>query len=327
MRALGRTLRFVLATAAGGGAGARLPASVRAGDEPLRAWVYPPARPAPDAPTVLALHGLSPLGADDPRMETVGRALAAAGCRVLAPELPDTARLRLGTADLARVCALVAPADGPAPAGVFAASFSATLALRAAAETGARCAVCAVGPSGDVPATVSHLLHAADADPYGRVLLFRNFGGPAIGATPAVEAALDRWLAEDRLGDPRPGWLAARAALGPDERALADDVVAGGPLARAAAPAAVAAAAPVLDALDLRAVAGRVGGHVTLLHGVDDAVIPARESRALAAAIPRARLCVTPLLSHGDARLGPGAAPHLPALTRALRAWFAALEG
>jgi pimeloyl-ACP methyl ester carboxylesterase len=329
MRAHAMALRFLVAATSGraGGAGARVAVSVRAGGETLRGWAYAPARPGRDTPTVLALHGLSPLGADDPRMDAVARALAAAGCRVIAPELPDTARLRLGTPDLARVRALLAPADGPPPAGVFAASFSATLALRSAADIGSTAAICAVGPSGDVPATVSHLLHAPDADPYGRVVLFRNFGGPALGASPAVEAALDAWLAEDRLGAHRPAWLAARAALSPADRALADDVVSGGPRARAAIPATLAAAAPVLDALDVRPVAARVRGHVTLLHGAGDIVVPARESVALAAALPRAALCVTPLLSHGDTRLGLSAAPALPPIVRALASWFERLPG
>lgn len=319
--------RFLVASVAPTARASRVAGRLRVAGEPLRAWVYAPLADVTRSPLVLALHGLSARGLDDPRMDTVCRALAAAGCRVLAPELPDTARLRVGTADRERIAALLDPLDGEPPVGVFAASFSASMALGAVAHTpaGVR-AVCAVGACGDVVSIAHHLLAAPDADPYGRVLLFRNFGGQVAGWTPAVAGALDLWLAEDPLGARRPRFSAARAALGTDEGALVDAVVAGDARAAAGAPTVLERAGPTLAALDVTTVAHRIRAHVTLLHGADDRVIPCGESVALAARIRDAHLCVTPLLTHGDTRLGRGTAREAPRLFRAFHDWFSALN-
>jgi pimeloyl-ACP methyl ester carboxylesterase len=326
MRASFAAARFLVANARAprwdGRRDVRTATHVQAGAERLRAWLYLPERPRS---TVLALHGLTLRGIDDPRMDTVCRALAAAGCRVLAPELPDTARLRIGTADVDRIAALLAAASGPV--GVFAASFSAALALRAVArgETLVT-AVCAVGTCGNVGATVRHLLDAAGVDPYGRVLLFRNFGPAALRWSAPVCAALDAWLADDSLKRSDRAFPTARAALRHAEGALVDDLVSGGWHARALAPLVMAHAAPVLRALDLCPVAARIHAQVTLLHGIEDTVIPFTESVALAGRLPNAHLCVTPLLTHGDTRLTPRALPQLARLHTALAAWFRALE-
>jgi pimeloyl-ACP methyl ester carboxylesterase len=335
MRASLAAARFLFASARPGGwrTGTRTPTELRLGDERLRAWRYTPSRPRW---TVLALHGLTLRGADDPRMDAVCHALAFAGCTVLAPELPDTARLRVGSADVERIAGLLTapgglhsrgdPGADRGAIGIFAPSFSAAMALRAAAQTATQVtAVCAVGACGSVSETVRHLLEAPGADPYGRLVLFRNFGPPALGWRGALCEALDAWLADDSLRRTAPAFPAARAALSDGDGALVDDLLRGGWHARALAPLLLAQAAPVLRALDVRPVAADVRAQVTLLHGTDDAVIPFTESVALAGWLPDAHLCVTRLLTHGDTRLDAAVLPQVARLHAAMTAWFAGL--
>jgi pimeloyl-ACP methyl ester carboxylesterase len=186
-------------------------------------------------------------------------------------------------------------------------------------------AVCAVGTYGDLPGTVRHVLESPEVDPYGRVLLFRNFGAPAFDWSPAVTGALDAWLADMSLKPADPAFPGAQAALAPAERRLVDGLIAGTPEALAHVPAMVVAGGEVLAALDVAPLAARVRVPVTLVHGAGDRVIPPAESVTLAARLPRAHLCVTRLLSHGDTRVGPRVVLEVPRLLFAFRAWFAAL--
>jgi fermentation-respiration switch protein FrsA (DUF1100 family) len=83
-----------------------------------------------------------------------------------------------------------------------------------------------------------------------------------------------------------------------------------------------------LSALDLKGRdLSRTPPHVLLVHGRDDAIIPASESIGLAATLPagRARLYLVDSLSHAD--LGPGGWRDLVVLWRATYRLLALRDG
>lgn len=295
--------------------------------ERLRAFTYVP-KGRSEGATVLAIHGLSVRGIDDPRFDAVCRGLAASGARVVAVELPGVVRLRVEVADIARIAGCVQALAGARPIGVFSVSFPANLCLHAAARCGdAVAAMCLVGPCRDPRTTIEYAMRTGEPDPFVRLVVLRNFSPAVAGWSPALVAALDAWLRDDCLREQAPRYPAARAALAADERALIDDLVAGGPRAREVVSEMLDRGGDHLATFTTTAIAPGIRAPITLFHGADDPVIPSSESVALAAMLARARLCVTPLLTHGDTAFGPRTLLHVPPLLAALRGFFADLRG
>lgn len=246
-------------------------------------------------PALLAVHGWSRSSADlGPLAERLP------GLRILRPDLPGHGR----------------SAPGPLSLAALAADLAAVASGEAALPSGQA----SRGPAAQAPA--------------GLVLLGWSLGAQvalaALPAHPALRAAVRGLVlvgATPRFtqGDDWPHGQPARAVEGlalrvrrAPEKALArflDDCFAAGELEEAgqgrvaalrAAPAPDLASA--LAGLDLLATADLRGGLAALdlpalvLHGEADAIVPVGAGRALAAALPRARLVTLPGLGH---------APHL----------------
>lgn len=296
--------------------------------------------------TVLFVHGMTRHGHRDPRQVAACRALARTGLRVVAPCFEEIAAPRVEVGSLARLgraIEAVAADPGLAPGGriaLFGASFSASLCLLAAtrAEIARHVGViCALGPYADLHACLSHVMGGApveggraggrDVDRYGRMVIFRSLLHRVLGPIPQVESALAVALADDSLRRARPLLPSTLARLDPEAREIVGRVLADPAWCRAMAPRVLAASADLVVELDLLPRADQVGCPVVLLHGRDDDVIPASESRALYARLVSAgvpcRLEVTPLLSHGDQQWGPRSAGPALRLVDAL-AWYLA---
>ena len=152
-------------------------------------------------------------------------------------------------------------------------------------------------------------------------MLFRS---RALGWGTELVEAFDAWLADASLRR-APRFLQARSRLGDVDRDTFDVVLRGEPSIARLGGAVLADASGVLHGLDALPHASRVHAKVVLLHGPDDRVIPASESIELARRLPAARLCLTPLLDHGDTRISLRGLASLPGLHGALTQWFAAL--
>ena len=85
---------------------------------------------------VVAVHGVTVEGKDDPRLQHFARCLALSGIRCVVPTLPELARLRWDVRDIGRISNMVdhVAAEGPETICLVGFSFGASYALVAAAE-------------------------------------------------------------------------------------------------------------------------------------------------------------------------------------------------
>jgi pimeloyl-ACP methyl ester carboxylesterase len=297
--------------------------SLRAGGA-LRSLRYS-REPAGTAPRLMLLHGVHPLGIDEPRLQRLARAFAASGLEVHTPELPQLLSLEVDPRVVEQIasCADALRAQrAERKLGAFGVSFTGGLLLMAAASpTGARSLafVVAVGAHHDLRRVALHFAGdtargpdgeraGAASDPYGARVLIAAYA-PAFFSAPDVpiaREALRAYLGE-RYGEARKAAAqlsrdgAARyaAVIEPHGSGLAS-------LLRKLAEGQEASLAALSPAGHLRGL--RVP--VMLLHGRADPIVPSTESAWLAREVPPAqleRLLITPALRHAEA----GAAPSL----------------
>lgn len=291
----------------------------------LPAAVYEPIDPVRGV--LVLVHGMSDRGAEDPRIVRLAEALGHAGYRVVVPTFHDIrdARIRGSSVDdVTQAIEAVAQHGGLGarrPVGVIGPSFSGAIALHAASRVPALVStVLAIGTFHDPRAVVDFLFLEDGVDPYGRYIILSNYLPLLRERDVAIEETLRVAIADDKREEKHlPTHLESlsdgarqRFRLLTDDRAARRDV---------------AARVRKMLATDLGSIAvdpRRIDVPVILLHGRDDRVIPAEQSRSLHRRIRAhggsSTLVITPLLSHGDLRLGPallmGALPVLRAFVR-----------
>lgn len=318
------------------------PFNYKAGNAARTGDLYRPADARPRAALVL-VPGATPRGKDDPRLQAFARTLARSRFAVLVPEIAGLKQLRLGPEQAGEVAAAVeafaarAGTQGEPALGLVAISYAAGPALLAALEHGADRHlrfVVLVGPYYDVEAAITYVTtgfyrEGAEA-PWRRGAPDRRAKWAFLESNAArVDDPRDRTLLREiarRKRRSRTADVAELAAgLGPEGRAVYTLVTSRDP-ARVPGlikdlPAAVRSDIRALDVsrLDMTALAARL----ILVHGRDDPVIPASESRKLAnaAAPDRSELHLVDRLRHVE--LGAGGFGDVVALWRAV---YAALE-
>lgn len=269
---------------------------------------------------VVLIPGLSPHGKDDPRLIALAHSLARVRFAVLIPDLQSVRQLRVEPED-ARVIAdaarhfstLPLPGVAPAPVGVAAISYAVGPAVLAALEPDAASAmafVFGVGGYYDMVTVLTWMTtgyHRDDPDAAWELGQPNTAGAWQFAASnadrlsdPADREALAA-LARRRLGDVGHPLDDAVATLGPEGQAVVallenrnpeavPDLVAALPQVLRTDLHALSPAHRDLSSLDVR---------VYLVHGRNDPVIPAGESRRLADAIGRgARLFLVDQLDH-----------------------------
>lgn len=285
-------------------------------------------------PTILLVHGLSPLAHQDPRMVNLARALAAVGFRVVAPEFAEVRHLVISPVsidNIARCIRSVAMEYKSANyrIGVFSASFCGGVSLLAAARPEAAAWVSgllALGSYTDVTSTLQYLLSSEKADAYGRLLILKNFIHHSIGHDPEVQLALQTAIADNFYGR-QPGDLAiVLQRLRPHAVHLVQTLLDHAAVRRYHFDRIRPQLKQISAALDVIRNVSRVKAPVWLLHGEDDNIIPANQSRLLHAALRRAgkrsTLLVSPLLGHSNVSLSFSTMPELAQLISAVADYF-----
>jgi len=271
---------------------------------------------APAESALVLVPGATPLGLDDPALVGFAGALARSGFLVLVPRLAADDPVRVSAADadpIADALAYLTRRAGVERAGLAAISYAAGPAFLAALqeETRGRIAfLLVIGGYYDITAAVTYLTTgmyrpspdgpwrdgAVDIRAKWRFLLAN---ADRIGAN---DTALLRRIARLKLRDPTASADHLTALLGAESRS-AWDLLANDDPDRVSAlinelPGSLRRD---LEALDLsRRDFSEIGFSVLLVHGRDDPMIPASESRALADALPpgTARLMVLDSLFH-----------------------------
>ena len=281
--------------------------------------------PVPMAALVM-VPGVTPEGRDDPRLIAFAASLAEHGFLVFVPELPGLRQQRVGRDDPPAIAAAVDALATCFPAGeqprlaVAAISYAVAPALVAATLPGAReriGLVIGIGGYHSAIAAVTYITTGryrpgpgspwvrGDPRPIARwVFLLAGAAQLPDPQDRAILSAIGRAGLADPTADP-PGLA---AGLGPGGRAMLELALNRDPdrvpalLAALPAPvrAEIAALDPVLLPLE------RLSARLLLIHGRDDPVIPASESRALAAAVPPGNADVYVVGNLGHVDIGPG---------------------
>ena len=303
----------------------------------IRARVYAPLRTSRQ--TVLLVSGLHPAGIDEPRLMALARELAKTNVTVVIPEIPELRQFDITPALTDRIeeaAVWLATESGMAPTGrigLMGVSFSGGLSLVAAGRPSLRNHVSYVlsfGGHDDLPRVLRYLCTGIEAAPggataapyttaprsphdYGVAIILLGIADRLVppDQAAALRAGVRRFLwasALDQVDKPQAEReFAALRVLARDlpepSRTLLEyvnnrDVARLGP--RLLPYIAFYGDAPALSASR----SPKPSAPVFLLHGRDDNVIPAVESKYLAARLrgqTSVRLLVTDLISHADA--------------------------
>ena len=266
---------------------------------------------------IVLVPGLSPAGKDDPRLVAVALALVKGRFAVLIPDMPNLREARVGIEDIRMIADAVHHLDGAGyrVVGVQAVSYAVGPALFAAMELDVRDRVrflVAIGGYYDVEEVIRYFTtghhRAAPGEPY-------RVGEPnpaakwrfaqsnaAYLADPGDRAALTA-IATLKHAEPGRdvGDLARR--LKGEGRAVLDLVENTDPLRVAALirrlPPRLLAALNALNPAN-RNLRQEVKARLILVHGEDDKIIPAAETRRLARAAASADLYIVEHLFHAD---------------------------
>jgi fermentation-respiration switch protein FrsA (DUF1100 family) len=263
--------------------------------------VYAP--PARVRAAMVLVPGAAVLGRDEPRLQALARSFARAGFVVLVPELPEVRRLALSRVDADRVASALRQLrqwQPGQPIGVAAVSYAVAPAIIAALQDDPAFIV-GIGGYHDLEAAIRFATTGAfrplgDSrefqvvpSGYGRwAFLLANAGrldDPA--DTQALQA-----IAMARFRNPAADVGSLAAKLGPDGRAVLA-------LVENRDPDAVTRLVGALPERVRREIDGlnlalydlsKLHGHLILVHGRGDPLVPFSESQALAAAASKARV-------------------------------------
>jgi hypothetical protein len=263
--------------------------------------LYTPAS-TPRAAMVL-VPGAAVMGRDEPRLKALARTLARAGFVVLVPELPEVRRLALSRADADRVAAALRQLrqwQPGLPLGVAAVSYAVAPALIAALQDNLAYVV-GIGGYRDSEAAIRFVTTGAfrpldDArefrvapNRYGRWAFLLANAGRLDDPNDAVAL---QGIAQLRFHEPDADIQRLAATLGPEARAVLALVENRDPDAVTRLVAALPAKVrQEIDGLNLALYdLSMLRGHLILVHGRNDPLVPYSESQALAAAGTNARV-------------------------------------
>jgi fermentation-respiration switch protein FrsA (DUF1100 family) len=263
--------------------------------------VYAPANRVRAA--MVLVPGAAVLGRDEPRLQALARTFARAGFVVLVPELPEVRRLALSRVDAERIASALRQVKAwqpGQPIGVAAVSYAVAPAIIAALETGPAFIV-GIGGYRDSEVAIRFVTTGAfrplgeprevrvAPNNYGRwAFLLANAGR----LDDANDAHVLQAIATTRFRNPGADVGSLAATLGPQGRAVLALVENRDPDAVTRLVGALPE--PVrreIDALNLALYdLSKLHGHLILVHGRGDPLVPYSESQALAAAASNARI-------------------------------------
>jgi pimeloyl-ACP methyl ester carboxylesterase len=256
------------------------------------------------------------------------------GFTVVAPLFQRVRDLRIDLRDAEEIGAVIRSVaknrslTPPGRISLFAPSFSAAISLVAASRPGTSELVKAVwtlGTPGNVGSAMEHMMGRSDADLYGTYILFKNFIELSVGKNTALKRAF-HIAAQDNLHKSTNEINRHLERLNRRDRRLFEDLTAD-PAARLAHWRRIRTKiGPLIEGLSTGRVLDGIIAPVLLMHGAEDAVVPASESRLIYDYLKKrgrpARLAITELITHGDIRLRPRSALDLIRLIRAIGFFF-----
>ena len=260
---------------------------------------------------LVVVPGAAELGKDDPRLIGFAQALARAGFTVLVPEIASQKALQVGPENVHDVADAIDWLASRQPrVGVAAISYAVGPAVLAGLEEGDKLRfLVGVGGYYDLNAVIGFFTtgrywedgawQERRPNAYGKWVFVRS---NAARLWDSGDKTLLEIIAQRRMADPQAPINDLTAKLTPTARPITDLLAKGDPERVPGLVAALPAEmADDIRALDLK---GRdlsgLKAELLLIHGRDDSIVPAGESRKLAAAVPSAQLFIVDDLAHAD---------------------------
>lgn len=286
---------------------------------------------------IVCVNGFSVYGDEDPRIHNICRAMATAGYRVVQPTFRDLNDLNITTDsiyDLAACLRALADDNGLSPdgrVGLFAPSFTAGLGLLACADSIVNdriSSICAIGTFANIDSSVEFLMTGEDIDDYGRLVLMRNFVELSVGPNPELIQALDLAIQDNGFKRPVPELPSFIKKMNPENRALFEKLQGSAEFRQIIYREILRTdrCKEIYHKMNVVKVLDGIKAPVTLIHGASDDVIHPDESVSLHKALKEkskpSHLLLTPLLTHGDIKVGVGVVGQAMRLIQAFQFFF-----
>jgi len=327
--------RVLVDLASGKGAAVeRLPVAYEVGGRRHRGDIYP--TNGPSGVGLVIVPGAAQLGKDDPRLIGFASALARAGFIVLVPDIESQRALQVGPDNVTDVADSIDWMAGKLPrVGVAAISYAVGPTVLAGLREGDKLKfLVGVGGYYDLDAVIGFfttgwyqedgIWRKRQPNAYGKWVFVKS---NAARLWDSGDRTLLELMANQRMADANAPIDALAQRLTPTGRSISD-LLANTEHERVSAlidglPPAIRDDIRALD-LKGRDLSG-LKAHLLLIHGRDDAIVPAGESRKLAAAVPSARLFIVDDLAH--ANWTPQTLGGMWGLLRAMRALLDQRDG
>ncbi|MCX7680085.1 MAG: hypothetical protein N2316_12840 [Spirochaetes bacterium] len=313
---------------------------IRVGNRYRDAYVYFPSGRyhQKEKGTIVVIHGMSARANDDPRIVAVCEAFAQCGYVVVSPKFSEIAEFYISTgtinniAETLRAVAFDALLCRTRRILIFAPSFSAGMSLLAIsrlAGEGFIDAMCSIGAYGSVDTVIEELLNRSDIDEYGRLIVLKNVIRYAQGFGEKSVYLLREAILDNGLNRCEANFISKLAVIPAPLRKRIQRLLTDVNFRRRIWNQILLRSRKVRNLIGRLSVVENIShipSRVVLIHGKDDKVISSRESKAIFAKLQSLRvpsaLCITPLLSHGDAQKSRAFLRHLFELVYAFAFFF-----
>jgi pimeloyl-ACP methyl ester carboxylesterase len=286
---------------------------------------------------IVAVNGFSVYGDEDPRIHNICRAMATAGFRVVQPTFKDLNALFISTDsiyDMAACLRALAEDENLSPdgkVGLFAPSFTAGLGLLACADPLVNeriSSICAIGTFANIDSCIEFVMTGEDIDDYGRLVLMRNFVELSTGPNPELVEALDIAIKDNGFKRQKPELPAFIERMAKENRALFEKLQNSAEFRQILYQEILRTkrCQEIYNHMNVIKVLDEIHAPVTLIHGASDDVIHPEESvmlhKALREKSKSSHLLLTPLLTHGDIKVGVGVVGQAIQLIQAFQFFF-----
>lgn len=284
--------------------------------------------------TLAVIHGMSPKGKADKRIQALCQALSGLGYRVVAPEIESIRKLQICPSQIDKISHIligIANDRSMSPSGqigVFAPSFSGGLCLAAASQPSVReriTAICTIGAFSEIESVMHYLLGNPLADSYGCFIALKKIV-PLVCENPGyLQEVLDAAI-NDNLSPQPSQELASRLLLMTKEQRHTSEKCLNDPAHRLTMfEQARKHLTDEFRVFDVVSMVEPLSARVLLIHGKSDNVINPVESVQLYAVLKsirkQAHLVITPFLTHGDSVFNLRAVSDVVKIMRGF-AWF-----
>lgn len=277
-----------------------------------------------DVRTIIAIHGMIPLGYRDPRMINLAKSLAECGHRVVLPQFSGISALKIRFEDIdliEEVIEKISMNSEPCPSGrvaIFAASFSAGMVLIASGRPSISArvsSICTIGSYCNVDSSFDYVMRNQNIDSYGRMVTFFNFLHLSKGKNPKLQKAFEIAALDNvfrRKNKELPLYL---STLPQKEKKIFLDLNRNGEKRLYHYHRFRPKIKDIINSFYVLDKLNGIKASVTLIHGEEDNVIPAKDSRILHNKFRElglsSRLHISRVLSHSEGRLSIGLIPDI----------------